>query len=152
MAGPAGGLQVRSRRGERTVSAFLDTNILVYAQQTGPKATIAQDLIAQGGTISVQVLNELTNVLRKKDNRSWRDIELVLDDVDNALDSALPLTATTTRAGLALARDHGIAFYDALVVATAIEAGCDVLYTEDMQHGRSIGGLSIVNPFLGSMP
>ncbi|MBW7973605.1 PIN domain-containing protein [Bradyrhizobium sp. BR 10289] len=134
------------------MSAFLDTNILVYAQQTGPKATIAQDLIAQGGTISVQVLNELTNVLRKKDNRSWRDIELVLDDVDNALDSALPLTATTTRAGLALARDHGIAFYDALVVATAIEAGCDVLYTEDMQHGRSIGGLSIVNPFLGSMP
>ena len=134
------------------MSAFLDTNILVYAQQTGPKATIARDLIAQGGTISVQVLNELTNVLRKKDNRSWRDIELVLDDVDNALEPASPLTAATTRAGLALARDHGFAFFDALIIAAAIEAGCDVLYTEDLQHGRSIGGLNIVNPFLASTP
>jgi predicted nucleic acid-binding protein len=134
------------------VSAFLDTNILVYAQQTGPKATIARDLIAQGGTISVQILNELTNVLRKKDNRSWRDIELVIDDVDNALEPALPLTAATSRAALTLARDHGFAFYDALIVAAAIEAGCDVLYTEDMQHGRSVSGLNIVNPFLASTP
>lgn len=134
------------------MSAFLDTNILVYAQQTGPKATISRDVIARGGTISVQVLNELTNVLRKKDNRSWRDIELVLDDVDAALEPALPLTATTTRAALALARDHGFSYHDALIVAAAIEAGCDVLYSEDLQHGRSIGGLAIVNPFLGSTP
>lgn len=134
------------------MSAFLDTNILVYAQQTGPKATISQDLIAQGGTISVQVLNELTNVLRKKDNRSWRDIELVLDDVDAALDPALPLTIATTRAALALARDHGFSYYDALIIAAAIETGCDVLYSEDLQHGRSIGGLAIVNPFLGGTP
>lgn len=134
------------------MSAFLDTNILVYAQQTGLKATISQDLIARGGTISVQVLNELTNVLRKKDNRSWRDIELVLDDVDNALEPAVPLTAATSRAALTLARDHGFSFYDALIIASAIEAGCDVLYSEDLQHGRSIGGLAIVNPFLGSVP
>lgn len=134
------------------MSAFLDTNILVYAQQTGPKATISQDLIAQGGMISVQVLNELTNVLRKTDQRSWRDIELVLDDVDNALEPAVPLTAATNRAALALARDHGFAFNDALILAAAIEAGCDVLYTEDMQHGCSIAGLAIVNPFLGSAP
>lgn len=134
------------------MSAFLDTNILVYAQQTGPKATISQDLIAKGGTISVQVLNELTNVLRKKDNRSWLDIELVLDDVDNALEPALPLTAATTRAALALARDHGFSFYDALIIASAIEAGCDVLYSEDLQHGRSIGRLTIHNPFAGKTP
>lgn len=134
------------------MSAFIDTNILVYAQQTGPKATISRDVIARSGTISVQVLNELTNVLRKKDNRSWRDIELVLDDVDAALEPALPLTTTTTRAALALARDHGFSYYDALIVAAAIEAGCDVLYSEDLQHGRSIGGLAIVNPFLGSTP
>jgi predicted nucleic acid-binding protein len=132
------------------VSAFLDTNILVYAQQSGAKATMSRDLIGQGGTISVQVLNELTNVLRKKDNRSWRDIELVLDDVENALEPALPLTAATTRAALALARDHGFAFYDALIVAAAIEAGCDVLYSEDLQHGRKFGALTIVNPFRGS--
>ena len=56
------------------MSAFLDTNILVHAQQTGVKAKISQGLIPAGGTISVQVLNELTNVLRKKLGRSWSDI------------------------------------------------------------------------------
>jgi predicted nucleic acid-binding protein len=134
------------------VSAFLDTNILVYAQQTGTKATISQSLIDQGGTISVQVLNELANVLRKKQGRSWRDIELLFDDIDNTLDPALPLTVKTSRAALALVRDDGFAFYDALIVAAAIEAGCDTLYSEDMQHGRNIGGLTIVNPFLSPSP
>ncbi|WP_445219272.1 PIN domain-containing protein [Bradyrhizobium sp. Pa8] len=134
------------------MSAFLDTNILVYAQQTGTKAKISQDLIEQGGAISVQVLNELANVLHGKQGRSWHDIELLFDDIDNTLDPALPLTATTSRAALALAQDDGFAFYDALIVAAAIEAGCDILYSEDMQHGRSVGGLTIVNPFLGSKP
>jgi predicted nucleic acid-binding protein len=129
------------------VSAFLDTNILVYAQQTGVKAEISQDLIAEGGTISVQVLNELANVLRKKLGRNWRDIELVLADLDNAFDPALPLTVETNRVALALARDHNIAFYDALIVAAAQEAGCDTLFTEDLQHGRKFGNLTIVNPF-----
>jgi predicted nucleic acid-binding protein len=134
------------------VRAFLDTNILVYAQQTGTKATISRDLINQGGTVSAQVLNELANVLRKKQGISWHDIELVFDDIDNALDPACPLTAKISRAALALARDDGFAFDDALIVAAAIEAGCDTLYSEDMQHGRSVGGLTIVNPFLGNMP
>ena len=51
-------------------------------------------------------------------------------------------------AALALARDHRLSFYDALIVAAAQEAGCDTLYTEDMQHGRKFGGLVIVNPFV----
>ncbi|MBR1130447.1 PIN domain-containing protein [Bradyrhizobium iriomotense] len=133
------------------MSAFLDTNVLVYAQQTGTKAKISQDLIEEGGTISVQVLNELANVLSKKQGRSWRDIELVLDDIDNTLDPALPLTEKTSRAALALAQNDGFAFYDALIVAAAIEAGCNILYSEDMQHGRSVGGLTIVNPFLDNV-
>jgi predicted nucleic acid-binding protein len=53
---------------------------------------------------------------------------------------------------LVLARDHTLAFYDALIVAAAIEAGCETLYSEGMQHGRSVGGLTIVNPFLDSVP
>jgi len=99
------------------VSAFLDTNILVYAQQTGPKAAISQDL-RQG-----------RHVLRKKKNRSWAEIERVLDDIDNALDPALPLTSKTSRAALGFACDHTLAFYDALIIASAIEAGCDTLFT-----------------------
>ena len=45
------------------------------------------------------------------------------------------------------ARDHSLAFYDALIVAAALEAGCDTLLTEDMQHGRTFLGCTIVNPF-----
>ena len=48
---------------------------------------------------------------------------------------------------MSLAREHGLSFYDALIVAAAIEAGCDTLFTEDMQHGRKFAGLTIVNPF-----
>ena len=58
----------------------------------------------------------------------------------------MPLTADTHAAALELAREHGFAFYDALIVVAAIEADCDILYSEDMQHGRAIGGLTIVNP------
>jgi predicted nucleic acid-binding protein len=130
------------------VSAFLDTNILVYAQQTGRKAEISQNLIDAGGTISAQVLNELASVLHRKQGRSFGDIAAVLDDIDNALDPAQPLTAQTCRSALALAGEHGLSFYDALIVASAIEAGCDTLYSEDMQHGRAIGRLTIRNPFV----
>jgi predicted nucleic acid-binding protein len=127
---------------------FFDTNILVYAQQTGQKARIAQDMIAQGGCISVQVLNELTNVLHKKLRRSWPEIEDVLSDVGDLLKPATPITAKTHAHGLALARDHGLSFFDALIIASALESGCEQLITEDMQHGRRFGPLTLHNPFL----
>ena len=59
--------------------------------------------------------------------------------ISNALDPARPLTAQNCRSALAVADEHGLSFYDALIVASAIEAGCDTLYSEDMQHGRTIG-------------
>ena len=58
-----------------------------------------------------------------------------------------PLTIETHEGALELARDNSLSFYDALIVASAIEAGCDTLYSEDMQHGRVIGGLTIQKPF-----
>jgi predicted nucleic acid-binding protein len=60
----------------------------------------------------------------------------------------VPLTADTHASALGLARDHGLSFHDALIVAAAIEAGCETLYSENMQHGRTFGGLVIVNPFV----
>jgi predicted nucleic acid-binding protein len=62
----------------------------------------------------------------------------------------VPLTADTHGIALGLARDHGFAFYDALILAAATESGCDILYSEDMQHDRVIGGLTIRNPFIES--
>jgi predicted nucleic acid-binding protein len=59
----------------------------------------------------------------------------------------VPVTAQTHASGLALARDHGLSFYDALIVASALEADCDTLYSEDMQDGRRVPGLTIISPF-----
>jgi len=134
------------------VTPFFDTNILVYAFLDVAKRERALDLIASGGIISAQVLNEFTNVARRKRQRDWADIERAISVIRARFPDVIPLTADTHAAALALARDHGLAFYDALIVAAAIEGGCDILYSEDMQHGRSIGGLNIVSPFLAGGP
>jgi len=132
------------------VSAFFDTNILVYAQQTDAKGDRARELFAAGGKLSVQVLNEFTAVSRRKQRRDWREIAEAVADVLTTVDPPLALTLDLHNSARALAQDHGLSFYDALIVSAAIEAGCDTLFSEDMQHGRSIGGLAIVNPFVDS--
>jgi predicted nucleic acid-binding protein len=132
------------------VRPFFDTSILVYAFLDIAKRDEALLLLASGGVISAQVLNEFTNVARRKRQRGWQDIETAISVIRFQFPDIMPLTAGTHAAALALARDHGLAFYDALIVAAAIEAGCDILYSEDMQHGRSIGALTIRNPFLES--
>ena len=129
------------------MTTFLDTNVLVYAQGEGPKAEIARRAILDGGTISVQVLNECASVLRRKFHLEWDAIEAVVEDVCTALGAVRPLDVSTHTEALDLARTHGINFYDALILASALEAGCEVLLTEDLQAGRRIAGLTIVNPF-----
>jgi predicted nucleic acid-binding protein len=134
------------------VIAFLDTNILLYAQEANAKGDRARALLASGGKLSVQVLNEFTAVSRRKRQRDWDDIAEAISDVLTVLDPPLPLTLDLHAAARTLAEDHQLSFYDALIVAAAIDAGCDTLFSEDMQHGRGIGGLTIVNPFLASRP
>ena len=126
---------------------FFDTNVLVYALSADPRSVRAQELLADGGAVGVQVLNELVNVLRRKLHRSWSEIEAAVDELGTLLDDPVPLTLDIHRSARWLAHDHGFAFYDALIVAAAIDAGCDTLLTEDMQDGRQIMGLTIVNPF-----
>jgi predicted nucleic acid-binding protein len=134
------------------VSAFFDTNILVYAQQSGEKAERARALFANGGQLSVQVLNEFTAVSLRKQGRSWGEIAEAIADAITLAGSPLALTLETHTAARALAESHQLSFYDALIVASATEASCDTLYTEDMQHNRKIGGLTICNPFILSTP
>ena len=131
------------------MTVFLDTNLLVYAQSKDAKSETARQIILEGGVISVQVLNEFTSVLRRKFSMSWDEIAEALDDVRTALDIIRPIDLETHTAAVELAREHGLNFYDALIVAAALEAGCDQLLTEDMQAGRRIKGLAIVNPFRG---
>ena len=126
---------------------FFDTNVLVYAFLDDARRAPAQQALAEGGIISAQVLNEFTHVSRRKHKFDWPEIERALAVIRRRFPVVAPLTEQTHAAALALARDHGFAFYDALIVAAAIEAGCDTLVTEDMQHGRAFGGLAIRNPF-----
>ena len=126
---------------------FLDTNILVYAQEGSAQGERAREIVAAGGIVSVQILNELASVLSRKLKRSWSEVAAVIDDVRAAVDEPLPLTLSLHLSALELARDHKASFYDALVLAAALEAGCRTLYSEDFQHGRRFGDCTTVNPF-----
>ena len=130
---------------------FLDTNVLLYSLTGGdPRQAVAVRLLAAGGTVSVQVLNEFANVARRKMKLSWPDVAKALSDVRALCGPPVPLTLATHEEAVKLATRDGIAFYDALIVASALETGCDVLLTEDMQDGRVIKArLTIRNPFRG---
>jgi predicted nucleic acid-binding protein len=132
------------------VRIFFDTNILVYVTTSDPKKQRAADCLRGGGVASVQVLNEFVHVARRKLRHDWPQIELALGLFRASLEDIVPITLNTHSGALLLAREHGLSIYDALIVAAAIEAGCDTLFSEDMQHGRTIGSLAIVNPFLES--
>ena len=130
------------------MKAFFDTNILVYITTSDGRKQQAVDCLRRGGCASVQVLNEFVRVARRKLRQGWPEIELALGLFRNSLDEVVPITLNTHTGAVSLAREDGLSFYDALIVAAASEAGCDTLYSEDMQHGRAIGGVTIVNPFL----
>lgn len=132
------------------MTAFFDTNILLYTVSTDIRKYRAMQVLQEGGVISVQVLNEFTNAARKKLRHEWADIECAVAGFRDVFDAILSLTEQTHSTAFVFARDHNLAFYDALIVAAAIEGGCDTLWSEDMQHGRVIGGLTIRNPFLES--
>jgi predicted nucleic acid-binding protein len=134
------------------VKAFFDTNILVYTATSDPKKQEAADCLRRGGVASVQVLNEFVHVARRKLRHDWPQIEFALGLFRASLDDIVPVTLNTHTGAVLLAREYGLSFFDALIVAAAIEAGCDTLFSEDMQHGRTIGEVAIVNPFLERAP
>ena len=127
---------------------FFDTNVLVYAfAEDDPRSAKAEELIAGGGVIGVQVLNEFTNVAQRKLRWQWEEIEAALQATEELLGAARPLTTGIHRHAVTLARHDDLSFYDALIVAAAIDAGCRILNTEDLQHGRKFGILTVENPF-----
>ena len=130
-------------------ASFIDTDVLVYiASGDAAKADQAEAAVAIGGAISVQVLNEITNVARRKMQMSWADTRAFLNMLRGLL-TVHPLTVEIHETGLRLAERYGFSTYDAMIVASAVHANCDTLWSEDMQHGMTLDeGLRIVNPFL----
>lgn len=128
---------------------FLDTNILICAFAANePRSARAEALMADGGVIGVQVLNEFTNVARRKLTWDWKQVESALGVIEDLLGPARPLTAAIHAEAVVLARDNRLSFYDALIVAAAADAGCRLVLSEDLQHGRKFGAVAIENPFL----
>jgi predicted nucleic acid-binding protein len=127
---------------------FLDTNVLIYAfAADDPRSARAEALIEAGGVIGVQVLNEFTNVTHRKLSWAWEQIEAALAVIAELLGPARPLNVAIHSRAVVLARSHTLAFYDALIVAAAIDARCRWLLSEDLQQGRQFGALTIENPF-----
>jgi predicted nucleic acid-binding protein len=128
---------------------FLDTNVLIYAfAADDPRSARAESVLAEGGVIGVQVLNEFTNVTRRKLRWDWKQIEAALEVIEDLVGPAMPLTLAIHASAFKLARERELSFYDALVVAAAQDAGCRVLLSEDLQHGQRFGALVVENPFL----
>jgi predicted nucleic acid-binding protein len=130
--------------------AFIDTNILLYLLSSDiEKANHAETILQRGGLISVQVLNEFTNVVRRQQLLSWTEITEVLDLITSIF-PVVPLTLETHNKGRFIAERYKLSVYDAMIVASALSGECEILYSEDMQDNLIIEDqLRIGNPFTG---
>ncbi|MEI2804376.1 MAG: PIN domain-containing protein [Albidovulum sp.] len=128
--------------------SFFDTNVLLYLLSgDAAKADRAEAVLARGGILSVQVLNEFASVAARKLGLSYSEIREVLEPV-RAVCAVVPVTLETHDLGLQIAERYGFSLYDALIVAAALLAGCATLYSEDLQDGQTIDGRLVVrNPF-----
>lgn len=133
-------------------SYFLDTNILVYAftRQDERKKTIAAELIQQDRSwwVSWQVIQEFCNVALHNRNQpvARATLDSMLDLLLFPRCRVFPSLAIWQEA-LHIQRQTQYRFYDSLIVAAALESGASILYSEDLQHGRRFGNLTILNPF-----
>ncbi len=130
---------------------FLDTNLLIYAHTNLDmlKQYRIQSIITTEQTIiSTQVFKEAANVLFKKFNFAWQDIQRVLEEMEQN-NEVYTNTTTTIQRSCQVANRYGFSFYDSLIVASALEVGCSVLYSEDLQHEQVFDKvLTVKNPFV----
>jgi predicted nucleic acid-binding protein len=128
---------------------FFDTNVLIYAvAQHDLRGPRAEELLAAGGILSVQVLNEFVSVARRKLRMPWKEVREALEAIRILCAPPLPITADVHDGALKIAQKYNYSIYDALIAAAALEASCVTLYSEDFQDGQIIDGrLTIRNPF-----
>jgi predicted nucleic acid-binding protein len=127
---------------------FIDTNVLLYLLSAdGAKADRAEELLASGAMLSVQVLNEFASVALRKFGMKPAEVRDVLEPIRTVC-TVVPLTVDIHSRALALCGRYSLSFYDALIAGAALESGCAFLYSEDMQHGQRLDRtLTVRNPF-----
>ena len=136
------------------MKTFIDTNVLIYWVDDSARADVVEQLLASESVISVQVLNEFANVLRKKRAMPLADIQTLSNTLISTCE-VHDLSVRTHQSALILMTRYNLSLYDANIVAAAGLSGCPILCSEDMQDGLNIklpelaGGstLSIRNPF-----
>jgi predicted nucleic acid-binding protein len=136
--------------------AFFDSNILIYCfdRQDDRKREVAHSLVLEkgatgAGVISYQVHQEFASVSirRLKEPAKVRRMLEGFEHLAFGLET-LPFTEVLFRQAVRLWERYSLAWYDSLIVAAALEGRCEVLFSEDLQHGLEIDGMRIVNPFL----
>jgi len=128
---------------------FLDTNVCIYAfDADSRKKEIALDLIISNqASVSTQVLMETSNVALKKLKFRNEELKMSIDYI-TIFCSLHIIELSTVRLAFQINQQYKYSLYDALIVASALESNCSILYSEDMQHGQLVSGrLNIVNPF-----
>ena len=134
------------------LNIFLDSNVVIYTycNNSADKQRIAKQLFAEKAVnISTQVLQETANTLRKKFKADFNTIRLLLEECVSNANSLHVNTQKTVLKACDIAEVYHFSFYDSLIIAAALEAGCQTLYSEDMHHNQLIEGtLKIVNPFI----
>lgn len=136
-----------------TPAFALDTNVAVYAFSEDDKAGVATELLNTGPRLSIQVLNEFANVSLRKHRAPWPEISEALDLIGRLASSLRPIDQTVHEGGRIVAERYNLGFYDSLLIAAALIDKCEILFSEDMQHGLVIDGtLTISNPFLAAEP
>ncbi len=127
---------------------FLDTNVLVYSiAEDDSRAERARNLLSEGGLLSVQVLNEFVAVARRRYKMDWLAIQRALATFAILCPRPVSLTYKTHKTAVQIAEQHGYRIYDSLIIAAALESGCETLYSEDLHDGQVVGTLTIRNPF-----
>jgi predicted nucleic acid-binding protein len=131
--------------------AFFDTNVLLYLLSgDASKADQAEALFVAGGVISIQVLNEFASVASRNLGMSWTEIREVLETI-RAICRVEPISLETHDLGLALSERYGFSVYDSMILASALLAGCQIMFTEDLQDGQNVDDrLTVRNPFAAS--
>ncbi len=132
----------------RDGDVFFDTSVLLHLLSADiEKADRVEELVQRRGVISIQVLNEFAAVALRKHALSVAEVREVTSTLREFCRTH-PLTLEVHEHGLEIAERSGFQLYDSMIVATAIECGCRVLYSEDLQHGQVIEKrLKVVNPF-----
>ncbi len=127
---------------------FFDTNVILYAFREGDtRREVAENLLAAGGALSVQVLNEFVAVARRKLDKSWEEVRRALDILRVFCPEHVPLTVEIHGQAVHIAERYGYSIFDSLIIAAALHVGSRTLYSEDMRDGQTIDGLTIRNPF-----